>query len=320
MKRYVITGATGHIGNNLVRYINRKEPDSEIIAIVRKHSDYELKNTVCRQTEGDITDTEFLNGIILSEDIVIHLAGCIDLTDKKTEETYKINYISTQKICDICIEKKVKKFIYAGSVDGIYKESDGMIFEPEDYYPDRIEGNYGKTKAAAMKYVLEKTRENPNFRAVTVLPSAVIGINDFKPSAVGKVILGVLSGKPEFGINGGYNFVDVTDVCEAIHTLSYSDLCGQYILSGTNVSVRELYEMINKIKGFSKKPIIIPTRLVSLFLPFIKVLNKITLKSLSEPHNYSFEKAEKDFGYMPKNIEDTLKNTVLWFEENTLKR
>lgn len=322
MNRYILTGASGHIGNNLVRYINASDPGAEVVALTRRIVGRELENTACKQVTGDINDIDFLRENIKEGDRVIHLACLIDLTDKKIEESYRVNFLSAKNICDVSLEKKAGKFIYVGSVDGIYREKDaGIISEPADYYPEKIEGNYGKNKAAAMKYILGKIKENPAFNAAVVLPSAVIGINDYKPSAVGKVIIDTLSKKPEFGIPGGYNFVNVTDVCKAIFTLSDTFLRGQYILSGESVSVEELYGKINRIKGFSKRPIMIPTFLATLCIPFVKVLNKITLKALSEPHEYSFERAKSDFGYSPTPIDEVFEEIVKWYENNyDLKR
>lgn len=316
MRRYIITGASGHIGNNLVRFINKTEPDAKIVALTRRQVLTELENTDCEQVIGDINNAEFLENVIQKDDIVIHLACLIDLTDKRGAESYLINYLSTKLICDICLKKLVAKFIYVGSVDGIFREQNcSIISEPNDYFPEKIKGNYGKTKAMAMKYVLSEIRKNSSFNAAMLIPSAVIGINDYKPSAVGKVIFDTLSGKHEFGIKGGYNFVNVTDVCKAIYFLSKSNLRDQYIISGENISVETLYEEINRIKGLSKKPTIIPSAVVWLFLPFIKVLNKITLKSLSEPHNYSYERAASEFSYEPLSIDETLKETIEWFED-----
>ena len=119
-----------------------------------------------------------------------------------------------------------------------------------------------------------------------VLPTAVIGVNDYKPSAAGKIILDTISGKAELGIKGGYNFVDVEDVAGAILILCQTENRGQYIVSGNNVSVKELYEKINSYKNLKKKPIIIPTWIARLACPFVNVLNKITLKALLDSHNY----------------------------------
>lgn len=316
--RYVITGGTGHIGNNFIRYINQIDENAEIIALVRKKNPRELEGAKCTQVVGNLTK-EHLEENIKEGDVVVHLAGFIDLSNTKKEECYNINYVLTKTITDICLAKNVKKYIYVGSVDGIYRENDDVIAEPEAYYPEKIEGNYGQSKAMASGYVLDIINKNPQFDCAIVLPTAVIGINDYKPSAVGKIILDVLRGKAELGIKGGYNFVDVIDVAKAIYDIANKDVKGQYIISGNCVSVEQLYQAINEYKKFDKSPIIFPTWLANLACPFVSVLSKITIKALSEPHNYSSLRAQQDFGYQATDFKTTLKNTIDWLEENKEK-
>lgn len=313
--RFVITGGTGHIGNNLIRMINQNFPEAEVLAFVRRENPKELAGAKYTPVLESL-NKENLNKIISSEDIVVHLAGVIDLKNNQKELTNKINFLLAKDVADVCLEKNVKRFVYVGSVDAIYREGDGEIKEPIKYYPDKMEGNYGISKARASEYVLNMIENNNGFNAVMVLPTAVIGVNDYKPSAAGKIILDTLRGKAELGIKGGYNFVDVEDVAGAILTLCQTENRGQYILSGHNVSVPELYGKINQYKGLKKKPIIFPTWVAKLACPFVNVLNKITLKALLDSHNYSCQRASGDFGYKPTDIDKTVQKTIDWFEKN----
>ncbi|MBQ5926830.1 MAG: NAD-dependent epimerase/dehydratase family protein, partial [Clostridia bacterium] len=288
--RYVITGASGHIGNNLVRLIAQKEPSAEILLLTRRPITKEIENIPCKQVVGNLSDVNFLREHITSSSFVVHLAGVVDLTNKKKEECQKVNVLLTKTICDVCQTVGVQKFIYVGSVDGIDK-SDAVqpIREPLEYYPEKIQGNYGQSKAEAMRYVWRKIQTENGFNAAMVLPSAVIGVYDYKPSAVGRVVLNTLLKKPQLGLDGGYNFVNVKDVSAGIFALLHTTQKGQFILSGENVTVREMYVAINKIKGWRKKPIIFPNWLVNAVAPFTKILSPITLKALREPHDYSSE-------------------------------
>ncbi|MCQ2399816.1 MAG: NAD-dependent epimerase/dehydratase family protein, partial [Clostridia bacterium] len=294
--RFVVTGASGFIGNNLIRYINAVDPTATVVALCRRPIGRELVGANYVEVVGDLFSEEFLNENINSGDVVVHSAGLIDLTDKLKDESFKVNVDLTKLICDVSAKKHVKKFVYVGSVDGIYKEGDGKVEEPTEFFPDKIEGNYGKTKAFAMLYVNYVINSDPDFNGCIVAPSAVIGANDYKPSAVGEIIRGVLQGKKEIGIKGGYNFVDVKDVAKCIYALSVSTKRGLYILSGENRTIKEVFTELNGITGKDVKPVIVPTVLAKICLPFIKNLNKITLKALNEPHNYSNEKVKTELG------------------------
>lgn len=316
MTRYILTGASGHIGNNLVRLINQIEPESEILALTRREIEKELTGTDCTQVIGDLFDESYLSNIIQKGDIVVHLAGLIDLTDKRADEMYRVNYELTKKLCKICKEAQVRRFIYVGSVDGIAKDGfEAPITEPSSYDPSRVEGHYGKSKAMAMQYVLNEIQAKTSFSVAMAIPSAVIGAHDYKPSAVGKVILNTLNGRAELGIHGGYDFVSVTDVCKAIYVLCHNDICDQFILCGGAMRVEELYDVINREMGLRKKPILLPKWVILPFLPFVKVLNKTTLKALCEPHQYSSEKAKRELAYAPLSAREAVSEAVQWFKK-----
>ena len=87
---YVITGSTGHIGNNLVRMLCEK--NEEVVALVRK-TNKALADLKVKLVYGDLLDEKFLSANIHEGDIVVHLAGVIDVKNKLEKETYEVNYL-----------------------------------------------------------------------------------------------------------------------------------------------------------------------------------------------------------------------------------
>lgn len=51
-------------------------------------------------------------------------------------------------------------------------------------------------------------------------------------------------------------------------------------------------------------------------MPFVGVLNPITVKSLKEPHRYSCQKAVSELGLTVTPIDETVEETVKWFIDN----
>ncbi len=308
---YIITGATGHIGNNIVKKLVGL--NEEVIVLVRK-IDESIKDLNVIYKVGNIFDNEFLENIITSNDIVIHLAGVIDIKNNKKEQTLKINYEGTKIITDVCIKKMVKRYIYFSTVDCIYKKENEVIAEPNDIYPQYFSDNYSYSKALATKYVLDcsKKKEIP----INILyPSAVIGKNDFKPSAIGKVIQDIINGKIQFGINGGYNFVDVDDVVQATINICQNNIEGDYLLTGEDITVYELYDITNKHLKRDKKTIKIPLFIVKLFIPFIPYLSSFVLKTIVENHNYDNSKMVNILEVNNTPFDITIDKTIKFFEE-----
>lgn len=308
---YIITGATGHIGNNLVRKLVIL--NKEVKVLVRK-IDKSIENLPIEYCVGNIFDEEFLNNHISSNDIVIHLAGIIDIKNKNKEQVYNINYHGANLIADICLKKKVRKYVFCSSVDVLEMRKDILIKEPIDINIDEIEGNYGKSKGLATKYVKELIKLHPNFNAAIVYPSAVIGPNDWKPSAIGSMIQDSLKMKMQFGIKGGYNFVDVDDVNDAIINLAESNYREDYILSGEIVSVYKMYELTNQAIGVKRRVPKLPMFLVWLGIPFVPYLSPLVFKLLKTNPEYDCSKAIRDLNYQHTPFEKTIEKTVNWFK------
>lgn len=307
---YVITGATGHIGNNLVRTLIKQ--NEKVKVLVRK-IDQSIDNLPIEYVIGNIFDEKFLNDNIGKDDIVIHLAGIIDIKNKLKEETNTINYEGTVKITNVCINKQVKKYIYCSTVDCIYKDDhDSEIVEPEYIDISKFTQNYPISKGKATQYVIDKMKVYDNISIV--YPSAVIGVNDWKPSSIGRVVRDCIDGKMQFGIKGGYNFIDVDDVVTAVINLSRLDINGSYILSGHDVTVFELYQTINKKLNVKRKIWKIPLFIVKLAIPFVPYLSKFTIDTLQENHNYDNRKAIKELNLKLTNFNETIEKTVDWFK------
>lgn len=317
--RFVITGATGHIGNNVVRVLRDRYPDAQIVTLGRRLAERELAGIACEQVIGDLFDEQFLRTHIQAGDYVVHAAGFVDMSGKHVAETYRVNYDLTRLLADLCNEIGVARFVYFGSVDGIAKHGDATpISEPSSYDATPISGDYGKSKAMAMEYVRALMETDPTFPAVMLLPSAVLGVHDYRPSPIGKVLRGILSGKAELGIRGGYNFVDVLDVAHAVVAACEREVRGTYILAGENISVQELYLAANRALGIQRRPILLPTFVAWLAMPFVSVLNPVTLRALREPHNYDSSAAVRDLGFVSRPFEKTLTDTLAWLNKNKI--
>lgn len=314
---YVIIGATGHIGNNLVRFLVSK---NEKVRVLARRVDHNLKDIDIDYVVCNLFNKEDLKKNIHEKDIVINLMAIIDIKNKLKEETMHVNYEGCVLITDVCIENKVSKYIYCSTVDAIYKpDSTSTIVEPDYIDCSKFKNNYPYTKGLATNYVIDKMKEKTDTLISIVYPSAVIGINDYKPSMIGKVVLDAINGKMEFGVKGGYNFIDVDDVVSAIYSISSSDISDTFILSGHNVSVIELYQMINKELNVKRKIVKIPMWVVRMACPFVPYLSKFTIETILENHNYDSSKAKQCLNWHLTPIEETIKKTVQWFKENNQK-
>lgn len=319
--KYIITGATGHIGNNLVRLLLSKGIDVKIL--VRNLKDKAIENLDCEKVVGDITDVSFIDSVIEEGSIVIHCAGLIDVTNKLVDDLMNVNVWATIDLVQVCIKKKVGKFIYISSTDAL--NGYDIVKEPLEFSLDGMDSYYGISKAMASDYVL-KAINMGLINGCILCPSCVIGVNDYKVSSQGGVIKKQIKKKVALSTKGHYNFIDVDNLVEAIYNASIVDTKPIYLLTGVDVNVSSLFKAIFKV--LNKKGVIIhiPLFLVKfglLFMPIYykitkqkPIFTKFTIKTINEKKTFDSSLAKNELGLKDTNFEKVIEKTINWFLKN----
>ena len=144
MDNILISGATGFVGSNLVKFLNAE------YTIIR-----------CRKDSP----------LVINQTIVIHLAGkAHDL--RKTfnpNEYYQANTVLTQKVFDAFLASDAKVFITLSSVKAVADQVQGELTEENIPIPIT---HYGKSKLLAEEYILSK--EIPEGKRVYILRPCMI--------------------------------------------------------------------------------------------------------------------------------------------------
>ncbi len=328
-KVYIITGANGHLGNTIARKL--VADNKEVRALVLPNDPVKsLDDVKCNIFYGDVTDKNSLEDIFNvkegDETIVIHCAGIVSIASKYQQKVYNVNVLGTKNIVDMALTKNVSKFVYVSSVHAIMEPPKGKkITEVSDFNPDNVVGLYAKTKAEATNYVLSKSKEGLN--ACVVHPSGIIGPNDYGHGHLTQMIMDYLDGRLTACVKGGYDFVDVRDVADGVLRAVEHGKSGEcYILSNQYFTVSDILNRLSKISG--KKPIktVLPLWFAkltaSLAEKYYKILKQpplytsYSLFTLSSNANFSHDKATKELGYINRNIDDTLSDTIDWLVEH----
>ena len=145
MKNILITGATGFIGQRLV-----KATDSKIKILSRKKQ-HDFETIVCDFEKGSIPSNT-LDGI----DAVFHLAGFAhDIRDasKIADLYYEVNVSATVQLANLAVKSGVKMFVFVSSVKAGGSPPIGICANEKDQR--NAEDVYGRTKREAELKLLE---------------------------------------------------------------------------------------------------------------------------------------------------------------------
>ena len=239
MLNVLVTGATGFVGQHLIK---RLKLDDYNIKVISRRPVLGVEVIICDFLKDDIPDNA-----LKDIDIVFHLAGYAhDLkSEPGIEQTYhKINVGVTVDLLSLSDKHNVKKFIFVSSVKaGGAPIKGNCASEKDQNSPDGI---YGETKREAELRILETGRESSMH--VSILRPALI----YGPNVKGNLHLmmqGIKKGwfppLPEIG--NRRSMIHVDDIVRALLFLSNNKKSNGEVFIATDgrvYSSRNIYEIM----------------------------------------------------------------------------
>ncbi len=320
---WLVTGATGHIGNVLVRKL--LERGEKVRAMILPGESRESISGLNVETvEGDVLDLDAVFESLRGIKGIFHLAGLISIMPGPNPFVRKVNVEGTKNILHAALEKRIKKLVYTSSIHAIQRVEEGVIDENIPYDMNNPYGAYDRSKAEATLEVLQAAHSG--LEAVVACPTGVIGPYDFRGSMMGAVIHDAAAAKPTLYVDGAYDFVDVRDVAEGLITAAEKGKRGEsYILSGQKISVRYMLETVREVTGKNFFQMKIPfdlAKFAAMFTPMYYQMANATprftpysLEVLQSNSDISHAKASRELGYHPRSLYESIRDTVKWFLE-----
>lgn len=330
MRKVLVTGATGHVGNVLIKLLKSEGYDVYGLVMPFERIDY-IKND-CTLLYGNILDLEGLKYNFKGMDYIIHTAGIIDIGSGNKKNIFNVNVNGTLNVLEASLFNQIKRVVYTSSVHALPELKDNALMgEITEFDPKLVRGNYAKSKALATKKALAYAKEHDLDLVVTLL-SGVIGSYDYKNSYMGEVIRSYLNNRLPVYIKGGYNYVDVKDVAKGIMlALEKGKTLESYLLSGHFITVKEYLDIVAKITH--KKPLkrainyhfmLVVSKFAELFYIISRrkmLFSTYSIKVLRSNANFSNKKAINNLGWEIRPIEETIKDIVdfAFKEDKTIK-
>jgi len=316
--KYLITGGSGFLGINLIRYLHSRGHQIKSFDLV--DFDYPDMNDKIEEIKGDIREKVAVENAVEGVDIVIHCAAALPLYTP--EEIFSTDIDGTRTMLEAAEKYKVQRFVHISST---------AVYGIPDHHPlyetDKLDGvgPYGKAKIQAEEECLKF--RNKGMCIPIIRPKSFIG-----PERLGVFDLLFDWAKDGHGFpmigNGKnrYQLLDVEDLCEAIYlccTLDKEKVNNTFNIGAKEfTTMREDYQAVldfaghgKKIKGLPEKPIIWTLRILESLK--LSPLYKWVYETASKDSFVSIEKAEKILGYKPMySNKDALIRNYKWYLEH----
>jgi dihydroflavonol-4-reductase len=319
----VVTGATGHIGNVLVRdLISRGQTVRSLVL-----PDDDLRPLSGLDTDivyGDVTDLRSLTSAFDGADLVFHLAGIVTIMPNMQKVLERVNVGGVRNVVAACRATGVRRLVYTSSIHAIAEPPHGTVIkESQGFDPDHVLGDYARSKARATLLLLEEVRKGA-LDAVICCPTGVIGPWDYGISNIGQLILDFASGQLKSYVRGAYDFVDVRDVANGLILAAEKGQSGRYyILCGAQVQVPELMKELESDTGYPAPTYEIPYAiaraagvLASGYYRLLRrkpVFTAYSIDVLRSNSQVSSERAREELGFTARPWRDSIRDHVEWF-------
>lgn len=294
MVRYLVTGGSGFLGINLIRYLLAKGHD--VTSLDQVAFDYPEKDRV-REVQGDIRDPDVVASAMEDVDVVVHCAAALPLYS--ADEIYSTDIGGTRVVVKAALDSGVDRFVHISST---------AVYGVPDHHPlyeaDTLVGvgPYGKAKIAAEK-VCEEYRDR---MCVSILrPKSFIG-----PERLG--VFALLYDWAHTGHNfpipgkgqNRYQYLDVEDLCDLIYraATASSKKANDTFNAGASEfgTFRSDFQAVLDHAGHGKRVVSLPA------MPAIWTLRFLDRFGVSPLYPWVYETAVKDSFVSIEKAQDVL--------------
>jgi nucleoside-diphosphate-sugar epimerase len=250
MKNIVVTGATGFVGSNLVRFLLKK--DFKIYVILRTDSNFANLSDISEEVEVFRYDNQIKNLIDFFSDVkpttVFHLASNFIAEHEhhqidsliQSNLTFGLHLLEAMKVAG------VKQLINTGT--------SWQHYNNEDYNPVCL---YAATKQA-FESLIEYYVQAEGFKVITLKLFDTYGETDTRPKLI-NLLNKFADENIELNMSPGeqfLNLVHIDDVCEAfyvgsnlIDTADYQCHHSFAVSSDTNYKLKEVIDVFEIVSG-----------------------------------------------------------------------
>jgi dihydroflavonol-4-reductase len=319
--RILITGATGLLGNNIVR--QAIDDGHDCVVLVRDSGvPKSLDSLNVRIAHGEVNDLESILQASKGVDAILHSAAHLHIGWKNLEQAMRINRDGTKNIVEAA-QKNRSRLVHVSTVNTLaIGNREGTIDETATH-DGQIPCTYVASKRAAEKVVVDAVKEGLD--ANVVHPGFMLGPWDWKRSS-GRMVIECGKLWTPLAPSGGCSVCDVRDVARGVLSALEKGTAGRhYILGGENLSYFDLWTKI--ARAFQKRPPITvmrwPARFLAGSIGDVKAnisgkesdVNSAALAMSAQFHCYSSQRAIDELGFQIRPADESLQAAIKWFRD-----
>jgi dihydroflavonol-4-reductase len=321
----LVTGANGHLGNNLVRALTDR--GEKVRGSVRNPDDRQpFEGVECEIVQADLLDMDSL--LLALEDVhtLYHVAAVVKHWSlDPQEEIIRPNVEGTKNILEAASTRDVSRIVYVSSeitLDDRISPVDESSWRADDC------GNpYARAKTDAERLAW-KLAGDLNLDVVSVLPGTIVGPFCHRLTPTMRYLKQALNNEVFLDVNFRFNFVDARDVATGMIAAAETGLSGERYLLATEKSLsnRRIIELAQERNDEVRMPARAPRFLLMAVGAAMEFASRFTGK---EPmmarsqvrifhggeRKMDLSKARTELGYNPRDPETAVRQAFEYLEQ-----
>jgi dihydroflavonol-4-reductase len=318
----LVTGATGFVGSHVTRALVERGDDVRVT--VRAGSSLEALDGLDVDTaRAQLGDRAALRRALRGVDRVFHVAGTTNVRASPAELS-RVNVEGTRTVMEEALHAGVERVVHTSSIGAVGPAAPGGAVDERSPFPPGLGVPYADSKHAAETEALRVAAHG--LPVVIVCPAHVFGRGDLRPTSTGVVRRFLLRRIPAY-VPGAINVVDAQDVAAGHLLADERGVPGErYILGTRNYTWERLFSELQRITGIEGPALELPVGLALALAqaaalgPLKPPVSAAEIRAAGHWWTCKSAKARRELGWTTRPHEDTIEETVAWWQERLGER
>lgn len=324
----LVTGATGHLGANLVRALLAR--GEKVRVFVRPHTPQTAVDGLdVERAPGDLRNRASIRAALDGIEKIYHTAAFVSIRDGDRQELFDVNVLGTRKLMQEARRAGVRRVVHTSSFGAVGINPHGASDESWSVSPFELASDYERTKAVSEHDVLQEALRGLDVSIVN--PAAIVGPWDFRPSLVGRTILDFAHGRMPAYVPGAFDFVPSQDVVQGLLLAMEHGARGErYLVTGEYHSLKQILTWLHELTGAPMPRLAIPPRFMQQVARIKDPIEKRFFPAKAPRFNYhsirllnsgkrgDSSRIQRELGLQPTSTRQAFADAVDWFRDRKL--
>jgi len=332
MEYAFVTGATGLLGNNIVRALLKRNIKVKALVRSAEKAKKQFASLPVEWVEGDMLNVDAFSHALLGCDALFHTAAYFRDSykgGKHWQKLYDTNVTGTERLLQAAYAAGIRRAVHTSSIAVLKGNKDQVIDETMSRSEQEAD-DYYLSKILSEQKVQQFLSQHPDMFIAMVLPGWMFGPGDIGPTSSGQFLLDFVGQKLPGVLPGSFSVVDARDVAEhQIAAITRGRSGERYLAAGNHMDMKSIFQALSSVSGVKaperKVPLFMLRIIALIYEGYYRITKKPVLISTStvklmaqeqDRTHFSHNKSSRELECQFRPVAETLTDTLDWYRNN----